>query len=254
MLFVSWLSLGEVEETIMYYRKLGLVNTAKLALGVLFNRKTIKVKWENFVFYLRINTSDIKPIIFGIIDGEYDYYEIKNPSVIIDGGAHIGTFSIFMAQRFPNAKIVAIEPDINNFRLLQRNTKPYHNIITIRAALSIHNRPLNLYKRPSGTWGFTTIDQVKNAVLTDQVVQGLTILKLLDQINESKIDLLKLDIEGAEKSLLEHADEWIDKVNVISAELHDRLLDGCAVAFREATKDFFLIRKHGEKITAFREV
>ena len=66
------------------------------------------------------------------------------------------------------------------------------------------------------------------------------------------IDLLKMDIEGAEKDVLEKSSGWIDRVDVLCAELHDRICMGCDRAFYLATKDFRTFERHGEKITAYR--
>jgi hypothetical protein len=66
------------------------------------------------------------------------------------------------------------------------------------------------------------------------------------------IDLLKMDIEGEEKDVLEKSSGWIDRVDVLCAELHDRICMGCDRAFCLATKDFRTFERHGEKITAYR--
>ena len=66
------------------------------------------------------------------------------------------------------------------------------------------------------------------------------------------IDLLKMDIEGGEKDVLENAQGWIDCVDTITVELHDRICMGCDRAFYLATKDFVRFEKQGEKVTAYR--
>ena len=66
------------------------------------------------------------------------------------------------------------------------------------------------------------------------------------------IDIFKMDIEGGEKDVLEDATEWMGKVDVFTAELHDRICMGCDRAFYLATKDFVRFEKHGEKVTAYR--
>lgn len=62
------------------------------------------------------------------------------------------------------------------------------------------------------------------------------------------INLLKMDIEGAEKEIFKCC-PWINKVNVLAIELHDRLYGGCTQAVRDACQGF-AIEERGE-ITFF---
>ena len=64
----------------------------------------------------------------GLIRREYDCSFAADPKVIIDGGANIGTASIFNANRYPGARIYAIEPDPSNFDMLQKNTRNYLSV------------------------------------------------------------------------------------------------------------------------------
>jgi hypothetical protein len=63
-----------------------------------------------------------------------------------------------------------------------------------------------------------------------------TVSKLMTSVGADTVDILKVDIEGAEKDLFEARFEpWLDKVGVIAIELHDWLRDGCSTAFYRAT-------------------
>ncbi len=74
----------------------------------------------------------------------------------------------------------------------------------------------------------------------------------MEKYSIDKIDLLKMDIEGGEKNVLENSSDWIDSVDIITVELHDRICVGCDRAFYLSTKDFKTFEKHGEKITAYK--
>lgn len=49
----------------------------------------------------------------------------QNLAFIIDAGANIGLTSVYLANRFPNARILALEVDQQNFELLAENARPY---------------------------------------------------------------------------------------------------------------------------------
>jgi hypothetical protein len=67
---------------------------------------------------------------------------------------------------------------------------------------------------------------------------------LIDLCRIGKIDIFKLDIEGAEKELFSvNYERWLEKTNVIIIELHDRFRDGCTEELNNATNPFRFSRK-----------
>ena len=102
-------------------------------------RKPVRMKvlppgLEHYV-HLRARTSDLFVYDAVLVQKQYQCDLPFEPRVIIDAGAHIGLTSAYFADMYPNARIVAIEPEPENFRLLERNIAPYKNVRTIRAAL-----------------------------------------------------------------------------------------------------------------------
>ena len=63
---------------------------------------------------------------------------------------------------------------------------------------------------------------------------SLSVSSLIKKYDMPSIDLLKLDIEGAEKEVLSTADQWIEKVKTIAVELHDWLKPGGSDALKSA--------------------
>jgi FkbM family methyltransferase len=140
-----------------------------------------------------------------------------NPKVILDGGANIGLSAIFFSNLFPNAKIICIEPDENNWKQLEANTKNYKNISLVKAAIWYKNEILNLANPEGFSAGFSY--QSEN---NDKGVQGCTIQEIMAQFNLNHIDILKLDIEGAEKQLFSPScKQWINSVKCIIMEAPD---------------------------------
>lgn len=189
-------------------------------------------------FYIRIGTTDASVLKQVLLERQYDYPLPISPKVIVDAGANIGLSAIFFANRYPDALILAIEPEDSNFQLLQRNTAPYSQIKALKAALWQKKQQICLIDPKDGNDGFRT----KEGLLDDDVclgyVQGVTLDSLMAEKGLSLIDVLKVDIEGAEKEVFENSSNWINRVGIIIAELHDHIKIGCSAAFLHATQDF----------------
>ncbi|GFO55064.1 hypothetical protein GMSM_20710 [Geomonas sp. Red276] len=201
---------------------------------------------------IRAGSSDLEVAISSLHLEEYGDISWPHASVIVDAGANIGTSAIYFARRFPEATVYAIEPEEDNFRLLVENTASYGNIVPIRAALWGTRCSRKIKNRQTGPWGYTVADTDGAAEATGQEIDCITMATLLADFGLERIDILKIDIEGGEKEVFEASASWIDKVDVVAAELHDRITMGCDRAFYLATKDFLRFDKHGEKVTAYR--
>jgi hypothetical protein len=76
--------------------------------------------------------------------------------------------------------------------------------------------------------------------------------ELLEELGTDRLDLLKIDIEGGEVEVFDAARSWIDRVDVLVAELHDRLRRGCSRAFYTATAGFPHETYRGENVFVWR--
>ncbi|HEY7772510.1 MAG TPA: FkbM family methyltransferase, partial [Marinagarivorans sp.] len=114
-----------------YNKILGLGGVLKLLQSRL-SRSNLTYRVElaecKHPFILRIPSSDVPTYQQVFIDREYQFKVSKQPKVIVDAGANIGLAAIYFANQYPNAKIIAIEPEKGNFDQLTANTKPYPNI------------------------------------------------------------------------------------------------------------------------------
>lgn len=169
--------------------------------------------------------------------------------VIVDLGANIGDAAVFFAQRYPRAKIIAVECDEANFQLLCENIKHCPNVIPVHAAIWSENRKLSI-EAGSGENGARVSDQ--EAAGSASTVNGLTMEALMKAHQIKEIDILKIDIEGAEKNLFEHDCAWLAAVQTIGIELHDHLIAGCTPAFFAAMAKYFKghyrISQYGETV------
>jgi len=174
------------------------------------------------------------------------------PKTIVDAGANIGLSAIFFANKYPDATIIAVEPESSNFQLLQKNVSPYPQIKTLQAALWKENRQINLIDPDNGHHGFQTVEGNTNGCAQSGLVQALTVDAVMSSMGLNSVDLLKIDIEGAEKEVFENSVKWIGKVEMIMAELHDNIKPGCRNAFMEATKAFAYESSKGETVMRLR--
>jgi FkbM family methyltransferase len=200
--------------------------------------------------HLRLRTSDVPLFLQVILLSQYEWKLPKRPSVIVDAGANIGLASIFFANRYPGAKIISIEPAPSNLKLLCKNMAQYPNNAIVAGALWKENSRVTIVDPGGGEWGF----QVEEDRPADGNVMALTLDRLMDQFGIDYVDLLKVDIEGAEKEVFESSSQWIDRVGAIAIELHDEIKIGCSHAFREATRAFGHESRKGETIFVARNL
>ncbi len=176
----------------------------------------------------------------------------------MDAGANIGLSSIYFANKYPKARIIAIEPEISNYKLLEKNIMPYKNISALNVALWNKNERISLVDPGLGKWGFMTANEgQKNDIFesnTCHKVQGLTIARIMSMNNLEQIDILKIDIEGAEKEVFTDSSHWIEKINILIIELHETMKTGCNRSFYNGSNGFNNEWIQGENIFLSRAV
>ncbi|KAF9881769.1 amino acid adenylation domain-containing protein [Colletotrichum karsti] len=216
----------------------------------------------------------------------YDGPKVSETPFIIDAGANIGLFSIYMKQKYPNARIIAFEPAPDTFKTMQRNFE-LHKITGVethqyglgpRASTEkltyYPTFPGNSTLRPETK--LSTIEAVTerfgrdfaearfgDAQVLDVEIQPLSKV-LKDMSGVEKIDLLKIDVEGVELGVLQGLSDvqWNKLQNVAlettasSGDLEpiEELLKskGLAVEREEAVFDdrgaheFFVVRAYRE--------
>jgi FkbM family methyltransferase len=148
------------------------------------------------------------------------------PRSIIDAGANIGLSSIYFATAFPDAKIVAIEPDAKNFALCQANTAAYPNVICVRAALWHRAGRVHLANPGAEAWAAQFEESPDQA----DSVPAMTAWDAIELTGQAETDIFKIDIEGSERDLLLQEDGWLAKVRILLVELHERFVPGCEAA------------------------
>jgi FkbM family methyltransferase len=210
----------------------GSILFIKFQLGYVDNIKIPQIKHR---FSLRHKTSDIPVFCEFFLNDGCDVV-LSNPLFIIDGGANIGLFAILMKNRYPESTIICVEPDIENFKLLQKNVSPYDGIYCENYGIWDKNTKLKAYdKYEIGKWGIVVEEDLSNGNIS-----AITISALLEKYSIKQVDVLKLDIETSEKQVFSNNfDPWLTKVKTIIIELHDRYENGCSESFFKAINKSF---------------
>ncbi len=186
--------------------------------------------------WLRTKSSDLPTYRQIFVKQEYQVEGLPTPRTILDCGANIGCSAIFYAGRYPDARIYAVESEHGNYELLCRNTQYYDNVTPIHAAIWRENVTLQVVDTGRGEWGYATGECT--AENSGPAIPGRTIDRLMDEHGLDFVDILKVDIEGAEKDVFADASRWIDRVGVVIVELHDRFIPGCRESVEAAVVDF----------------
>ncbi len=165
--------------------------------------------------------------------------------VILDVGANIGDETLRFRHFHPEATIVAIEPDSGNFAMLSRNCAPDPRTVLLQNGLWSHQCRLRVLPGESAE-GFR-VEEVDGETPAD--VEAVSIPSLMDRFSFGGIDILKMDIEGAEYQVFSAPDigSWIGRVKVLILECPDSDRPGATQRLFEAIRGLdFVCQIHGE--------
>lgn len=236
--------------------------------------KTLEFSIKNKIFYFSIREDSIGDLgvtqqIFH--DQDYDitfwtqgrklldYHATQSKlrqSLIIDAGANIGASVVHFINTFDNSLVFSIEPEINNWHLLELNTANYANKINFHGAISNIDGEVTLADPGYSDWGFRTssISDSKNS--NDIVVKSISPASILahPRLMDTTPLIFKIDIEGGEADLFLGDTSWMNKFPLIIIELHDWMLpfSGSSKNFLKAVvqHDFDFVHR-GENIFLF---
>jgi FkbM family methyltransferase len=187
---------------------------ARLRMGRARPRRVRLRLGETEVDWWVADRSDFDVLVSVFIFGEYEGPLPAEASLIVDLGSHVGTTVLYWRQRFPDSEIVAVEPDPEAFERLSRNLGGDPRTTLVNAAIASRSGPIRFASSSHG-WSSHLARDEEEAV----DVPGLTFPELLDGTTGGRpIDLLKIDIEGAEWNVL---DSDLSSVRTIVVETHD---------------------------------
>ncbi len=150
--------------------------------------------------------------------GAYRPLEPIKPRTIVDLGANIGVFAAYCVKAFGDGleRYVGVEPDAASFEILKENvdrlglTDRSH---LVRVAVA-DREGVDMFDTSGTSWSHCLSPDGSD------VVDVRRLSTVLDDAGVERVDLLKIDIEGAESELLRDVDAWAERVDLLVAELH----------------------------------
>src|SRR5688572_3148969 len=169
---------------------------------------------------MRSHSTDVSVLKEIVISHGYDEvfrFLREDPKIIVDLGANIGLVSSWLLSRYPDATLVAVEPEQGNVAVLRENVSQFNGRARVVAAcIGASSRRVQLVSG-TGEWGYH-MQEVDGSAAAEGA-EVVTMAQVLYQL-PGDIDLLKCDIEGAEQELFDHCQDWIGRVRLALIECH----------------------------------
>lgn len=198
-------------------------------------------------FSMRNNPFDYATFEEVILDETYNIPVSFTPRYIVDGGGNIGLTACYLATKYPSATIVSVEPNSDNYSIMQQNCNQYANIKTLQCGIWKRTTKLKIKDENTGNNAFTVIETEEASA---DSIEAVTIQHIMNKYEMPHIDILKLDIEGSEKEVFESdVESWLPQTRLLIIELHDRMKPGCSKAvFKAIDKYDFSFDIKGENL------
>lgn len=210
--------------SLRYIKKFGFVN-AYPVWSYLHHSGTlpgellkVNLQGDNGTIWLRHLSPDIGTFEHVFVWEGYNVELPVSPMTILDLGGNIGLASRWYANKYPEAHIFVVEPDLENFKILKINCLDSGKFHCIRAAVGPRDG-FGTCDNPealSHSFRFSTSEQC-----TDLPVKSIK--TLLRDSGLHGFDLVKMDVEGAEEQLFADVDslsEWLPNTRALAVEIH----------------------------------
>lgn len=182
----------------------------------LIHRSGLRIK-------LRPDTDDLRIVKSNFVKKNYtrDFVPITKDSIVVDVGAHIGSFSIMAAKSA--YKVLAFEPEPNNYRMLKKNMERNHlkNMSIFEMAVSGISGYQDIYTYQGGSSADYSLYKRGITNIKTGRIPTISVEDIIRREDLPRIDFLKLDCEGAEHDILRNISfETAAKILGIAMETH----------------------------------
>jgi FkbM family methyltransferase len=160
-----------------------------------------------------------------VLRGVWAHHDYFHPAMhdcrtILDVGANTGVAAVWFTKLIPEVQIACVEPDPRNIPLIHANLK--QNGLAARVfecAVAPRAGTVRLGRETFA--GRSSLESTGLYAHSDFIqVDARRIPEILDELGWDVVDLLKMDIEGAERDVLADAGDWLNRVRHIVLEVH----------------------------------
>jgi FkbM family methyltransferase len=184
--------------------------------------RTHTAQWDGFTFHHR-NEAEFELLSREISEGEYWFACDRSDPTILDCGSHIGLSVAYFARRFPKARIIAFEPDPENYRLLQTNVavNGFQGVELLNLAVSSQRGTARFFGEFGAATPMASAHSMRQEWGTQRSEQSILVntVSLAEYITEP-IDYLKLDIEGMEMEVMNSIKQHLHLIRAVGLEFH----------------------------------
>lgn len=204
--------------------------------------------------HLRYNTTDYA--VYRSVFMQHGFYYLYGlfdaapPKYILDAGANAGFTTLLFKLMYPEAVIVSVEPNADNFKQLQKNIQGLQNVHALNAGLWGWTADIKP-KIKAGEWGYVFQEANSSDSSTTKAYSVPDVMKMY---GIESFDLLKIDVEGAEGKIFHFKADtsWVRKAKMVCMEVHESFAPHFELTALELTSGVttamagFISRRNGE--------
>jgi FkbM family methyltransferase len=216
-----------------------------------FERTTVWLNESRYPVELRKGTSDFEVFRDIFLSRQYRSLCKGDPRTLIDAGANIGLTSLYFLHRYPKVRVIALEPDPENYEVAKQNLQPFkHRCELLNAALWSHDTTLAVQRgkfRDGRHWASQVTPACNDSKV---VVPAYSVPTLMSRYRIETLDILKIDIEGAERIVFDGETPFLRRTTICAVECHDAAAS--AIFHRAALANGCTVSRDGEITIASR--
>lgn len=205
------------------WRTLGFERPGRVRGRVHFDRGSARLDWRETGELLHAMS------IFEPANPWNGWVPTGEINTVVDVGANIGQTVAYWAMRFPKARLGAVEMMPENVARLEEHARLNGwRLQVVAVAAADHPGEVVVQRNTASARHrldeFVQVSSVREGLTNEKaVVPALPIGTILDQLAFPEVDLMKVDIEGAEVLLLHDIANWAPRVRNLMLELHDNI-------------------------------
>jgi FkbM family methyltransferase len=202
-------------------RTFGVIEGARLAAELATRRRTVRFTDRGRSYWMSRDAATVHHLTSSITPlRRLASYVDPRDTRIVDVGAHSGLFATFAAERAPAAHLTLVEPDPTLAPVIQRNLVHHSNWELVQKAVAGETGRISFFRNAASTQTSSLLTSALHGLggpVTELEVDATTLDDLL--VNDEAIDVLKVDVQGAEHLVLRGAANSLKRVRTLLIEV-----------------------------------